>query len=159
MPLINAQDRVLCHHGIIIVHTFLSDALDPHHGSSGIGSWPSHTRVHSPQLAAAVAHSAAHVLGAALEEVFPGIMLTNGPGNTDGTFYYEGCWERCSAEVPHTIGATELATLEKVKSWLHVSQSPLYFHVNPRWLAHSHIQLIHVRFSLVATFNKRLCVD
>lgn len=86
-------------------------------------------RVFSLQLAAAVAHSAAHVLGAALEELFPGIMLTNGPGNTDGTFYYEGCWERCSAEVPHTIGATELAALEKVgRTCVHLS---LYLNFNP----------------------------
>jgi threonyl-tRNA synthetase len=73
------------------------------------------------QLAAAVAHSSAHVLGAALEEMFPGIMLTNGPGNADGSFYYEGSWNRCSADLPRSIGSDELSTLDKVRSVLHSS--------------------------------------
>lgn len=38
----------------------------------------------------ALAHSASHVLGCALEMLYPTIQLTNGPGLSDGRFYYEG---------------------------------------------------------------------
>lgn len=64
----------------------------------------------TPDVQAAMAHSAAHVLGAALEAICPGILLTNGPGNPDGRFYYEGCVGRC-ASTCQTISADEMKSL------------------------------------------------
>lgn len=66
---------------------------------------------HAPDVAAAMAHSAAHVLGAALEALHPGILLTNGPGHADGKFFYEGCVDRCDP-AQRAVGAAELKALE-----------------------------------------------
>eukprot|EP00039_Didymoeca_costata_P011147 m.154147 g.154147 ORF g.154147 m.154147 type:complete len:741 (+) comp15076_c0_seq5:215-2437(+) len=41
-----------------------------------------------PAILEALAHSAAHVLGASIEQEFEGVLLKDGPGKSDGTFYY-----------------------------------------------------------------------
>ena len=38
-----------------------------------------------------VGHSAAHLLGAALEQQFPGALLCDGPAMEDGRFFYNAC--------------------------------------------------------------------
>lgn len=44
----------------------------------------------SPEVQQVVAHSSAHALGYALEDLFPNIRLNIGPSTTGGDFFYEG---------------------------------------------------------------------
>lgn len=53
-----------------------------------------------------LAHSAAHVLGHALEQTFDGALLLDGPGQDDGTFFYD-----CALPSGVTITTEHLSTL------------------------------------------------
>ena len=43
-----------------------------------------------PLMTHTLGHSAAHLLGAAMEELYPDVLLCDGPAQSDGRFFYNG---------------------------------------------------------------------